>query len=256
VDSIVADPDCAIAYVNVRGKTAGRHIVPVIVSLPAGFSGLVGTIVQPRSISITLEKTAERTLDIDSQFTSPPPMGFRFGVPQILPIKAVIRGPTGKVDSVSQLAAAIDLDQPGMQSIDGDYAIVALDKGGMQIAGLEITPGRTHVHMELREAPVNRVVFVGVNAIGQPPFPYRVETIRIEPSTVTLAGRPEEVAKVGSIRTEPIQLANRTKTFTQKARIIAPEGLSLPDGGYVQVTVKIVSSPDTENKSPTTGTSD
>lgn len=242
INSIVAEPDAVTAHVNLIGKTAGIYTLPVIVRLPSGFAGLVGTLATPRKVSIKLEEKTDRTLSIGVQFVGSPPVGYRFGTPQIQPDKAVIKGIARDVASVSRLVVATDPGDSGAQSINGDFQIIAQDKYGSEVRSLELEPAKVHLHLDLLEAPANRVIFVSVNTVGRPPFPYKVESIEVQPDTVTVAGLPEQLANVSTLETEPIQLANRTKTFTQRVRISIPTGLTIAGGSDVRVTLKISSS--------------
>lgn len=242
INSIAADPDAAVAYVSLKDKMAGRHSLPVIVRLPTGLAGLVGTIATPRKVSVALERKIQRTLNIGTQFAGSPPVGYRFGTPKLSPGKAVISGIAKSIDAVGELVVVVELGDSGTQNIDGVFSIIAQDKYGNQIKGLEITPKKAHLKLELLESPANRVVFISVNTVGRPPFPYKIESITVEPDTVTVTGRPEQLEDINTLKTEPVYLGSRTKTFSQKVRIIAPADLTPADGRYVQVTVKIISS--------------
>ena len=241
VNSAAAEPDAITAYVNLRGKASGRHVMPVIVRLPEGFTGLVSGTPVPSEVPIRLGEKVQRTLKINVQFVGSPPVGYQFGAPQLSPSRAVVSGTAEHVNAVARLVAAVDTGGSPAGSIDGDFLVIAQGKDGEHVHGVDVTPEKVHLRMELLEAPASRAVFVSLDVVGQPPFPYKVSSVEVHPQTVTVVGRPERLMKVTTLRTEPVQLANRTKTFSQSVRVIAPPDLTLADGDYVRVTVRIAS---------------
>lgn len=248
IDSITAEPDTIAAYVNLQGKTAGRHVLPVIVRLPDGLIGLVTAIPAPREAAITLEEKVERTLKVGVEFINTPPVGYRFGTPQISPAQVILRGTAEHVKRTARLVVAVDTVASEKDGITGEFPVLALDKNGKPVQGVELSPEKVRLRLELLETPASRAVFISVDAVGQPPFPHKVVGIEVDPQTVTVTGRPEQLINITTLKTEPVQLANHTKSFSQQARIIAPPDLTLTDGKQVRVTVKI--EPETEPESP------
>lgn len=249
VDAVAAEPDSISAFVSLQGKGPGRHNLPVILKLPEGYVGLVNTVANPRRVQVIVSEEARRVLDVGVQFVGSPPVGYRFGIPQITPDRAVVSGVAQLVNRVARVAAIIDISGPNPGSVNSEFGLVALDAAGKQIQGVDIAPAKVHVRLDLLEAPASRAVFVSLNALGQPAFPYRVSDISVRPSTVTVRGRPESLVNVTTLKTEPIRLDNRTHTFSQRVRVIVPEGLSAVDTSHVRVTVRIekVPQPATEN---------
>jgi len=117
----------------------------------------------------------------------------------------------------------------------------------------EPTPKRTNVSTELLEAPASRAVFVGPDTAGQPSFPYKVGDIVVRPQTATVTGRPERLMNVTTLKTETVDLAGRTSTFSQRVRIVVPLGLTLAGSKYVSVTVKIEPAPEEPSREPNGG---
>jgi len=58
INSVTDRPDTITAYVDLAGRTAGRYTVPVIVTPPAGFAGLVSATPVPREVSVVLKEKA------------------------------------------------------------------------------------------------------------------------------------------------------------------------------------------------------
>jgi len=239
--SVVPDSEDITAYVSMAGKSAGRHSVPVIVKLPNGLSGLVTAAAIPKNVEITLVRKEDRTMDVGMQFIGSPPVGYRFGLPVFTPGKVVVSGKSELVGKVAQVVVMIDSATSDPQNIDTDLSVVPLDKTGKAVEGVEITPGKVHLCLGLLEAPASRAVFVGVDTVGRPPYPNEVRKIEITPQTITVTGKPEQLMDTTTIRTEPVQLSNRTKSFIQRVKVIAPSGLGIRGDSHVRVQVEIES---------------
>ena len=138
------------------------------------------------------------------------------------------------------MVVAVDTNDTSNGSIDDNFAVAALDADGKAVEGLALNPQKVHLRLELVEAPASRVVFISPEVSGQPPFPYKVSEINVEPQTISVTGRPEQLMNVTTIKTQPIQIAGHTKTFSQVVQVVAPRGLALTKGDSVRVTVRIV----------------
>ena len=237
VRTIVMDPDIISAYINIRGKTSGQYKLPIKVSMPQNFSATTTCDVVPDMVLVTVEGNAERAMQIDTQFAGNLPSNFRMGIPEVLPREAVVHGTMRSIDKVSRLVVFVDAS--GGSIIDGVYPVVALNKAGKQLSDLDITPGTVRVKCDLLQAPASRAVYLIPNVTGQPTFPYKVSAIGVHPQTLTVTGRPEVLAKLNTIETDPVRIEDHKKTFTQRVKIIAPEGTSISDTKYATVTIMI-----------------
>ncbi|MCL6630962.1 MAG: hypothetical protein K6U00_15310, partial [Armatimonadetes bacterium] len=193
VNTIAAEPDSISAYVSLEGKILGKHTVPVRVKLPDGYQGLVSAVPVPKEVQVVLENKAQRIMAINVQYSGSPPLGYKFGVPQLSPGKAIVSGRTAVVNKVAKLVINVDADSSAPSDIDGDFVVHAIDAHGKQVRGVELTPERVHLKLNLLEAPATRAVFVSIDTNGLPPFPYKVESISIKPQMVTVAGKPERL---------------------------------------------------------------
>jgi YbbR domain-containing protein len=247
VESLIAEPDTVSAYVKLRGQAAGQCVLPVKVEIPIGLKGLVHATASPHEVTINLDQKAQRTLPVDVQFVSPPPVGYRFGAPDVAPGKATVSGTAKQVNAVAQLVAEVESRGGYASGVDDELQLVAEDKDGNVMRGLEISPARVHVHLELLEAPASRIVFVSPDITGQPAFPYKVNSIEVSPQTISITGTADQLGSVTTLRTDAISVSGRTSDFTQRVRVLAPRGLAIGANRYVRVTVSIIS---TEPKLP------
>jgi len=239
IESLAAEPDAIMAYVNLQGKNPGRQVLPVIVRVPEGFLGLVTATPAPREVPVSVEERISRMMMVSVQFTGSPPVGYRFSRPALSPSRVAISGTAKQTSAVSQVILAVDTKFATDGSIDDYFAVSAVDEYGKAVKGLTLNPEKVHLHLDLVEAPASRVVFISPEIVGQPPFPCKVTSIEVSPQTISVTGRPEQLMNVTTIKTKPISIGSRTKTFSQVVPLLAPPGLSLVKGDAVRVTVKI-----------------
>lgn len=241
VESLIAEPDSVSAYVRLRGKSAGRHVLPARVEIPVGLKGLVHAKAIPKEVTVTLDEKAQRLLPVDVQFVSPPPVGYRFGAPAVTPRKVAISGTARQVNSVAQLVAEVASKGGNTGGIDDEFQVIAEDKDGNVLRGLDMSPAQVHVHLQLLEAPASRIVFISPDIVGQPPFPSKVGSIEVSPQTIAVTGRPDQLGSVTTLRTEPVSVAGHSSDFIQRVRVLAPKGLQIGDNRLIRVTVRIIS---------------
>ena len=162
-----------------------------------------------------------------------------YGVPRVSPSSVVAGGTASSVQKVANVVALVDIgiDQP--RSIDGDFNVVTVDKNGKVVEGVTLAPDRVHLRLDLLDAPGARTVFVSPKTVGMPPFPYRVVAIEVEPQSVMITGKGERLLASTAVSTEPIELNERTRSFSQRVKLIPPEGCSVSGAGSVLVNVRI-----------------
>jgi len=112
-------------------------------------------------------------------------------------------------------------------------------------------------HTRLRTVTGVQTCALPISIVGRPPFPYKVSNIDVQPQTVALNGRPEHLMRISTVGTETLNLSNRTRSFTQRLKIVPPPGTSISNGSRVQVSVQIAliqpeapSSPPKPNNEP------
>ncbi|HEY3298549.1 MAG TPA: CdaR family protein [Armatimonadota bacterium] len=241
IAAISAEQEEISAYVYLRGKPAGQHRIPVFVKLPEGFSG-VHKRVLTGTVDVVLTQKQQRQMDIEPMFLGVVPETYRFSVPTISPANATVYGTTDAVNSVSRLVVQVNAEKLSDNSAEGSYPVLALDSSNQPIAGIEIEPQTASVAFGTISEVSKRAVFVSLNTVGQPAFPYRVAGIEINPQAVIVSGKPSDLSKVDMIPTELLQLSARKQTFTQRLKLVTPAGITLAGNDAVDVTVKITSS--------------
>ncbi len=237
----LADTSVA-ASVELSHAHAGQNgPFPVHVTLPPELGSLVSADPQPSVVPLMLQAKSKRRLLISAAEPGTAPAGYAFRPPLVTPRRATIEGAHAAVNSVQQLIIQVDEDTIG--TVDDSFPIVALDRNDSPVEGLTITPPTAHVRIEMVRIPVSRTLLVSPTVTGAPAFPARVSDIQVSPPTLTVTGRSDRLAHVGTINTAAIDVSGATGDLVRQVACVPPSGLSLVGSGIVTVTVRIAAPP-------------
>jgi len=196
----------------------------------------------PHPVTLLLQLRRRRQLPISADDIGIAPASYAFTTPVITPREAVITGTREAVNSVVRLVAQADPDQTA-GAIDDDFTIVALDAAGSPVGDVTVTPPTAHVRMEMARALSRKTLIVSANVKGMLPAPYRFGNIEVAPATVVAEGRPEQLAPIGTLTTQPIDVSGATADVVRRVEPLIPPGVTLTPRGLVTVTVHVIAPP-------------
>jgi YbbR domain-containing protein len=134
---------------DLNGLSEGTHTVALSASL-LGPTGRI-TAIQPRQITVTLAKRAEKLVAINTVFTAPLPSDYQ--VEAIPDVEAVrVSGPQASVEAVAEIILKVSLaDQ--RQSFSRTFSLTALDAEGRTISDVKLEPAE--IMVQVRISPRN-----------------------------------------------------------------------------------------------------
>ncbi len=228
------------AWVDLSHARAGQT-PPLTVHL-AGLPANVSAERDPRPVALLLQPRRRRQLPISAADIGIAPAAYAFTPPVTTPREAVITGTREAVNSVVRLVAQADPDQTA-GAVDDDFTIVALDATGSPVGDVTVTPPTAHVRMELARALSRKTLIVSANVKGMLPAPYRFGNIEVAPATVVAEGRPEQLAPIGTLTTQPIDVSGATADVARRVQPLVPPGVTLSPRGPITVTVHVIAPP-------------
>lgn len=82
---------------------------------------------------------------------------------------------------------------------------------------------------------------VEVEVAGEPAFGYRIdkEQIELDPNTVLVEGPKEALEKMDVIKTEPVQLVGRVRSFRRTIKIQQPNGIRVIGDGIAEIQIPV-----------------
>lgn len=204
------------AVVDLSNYDVGVHDVPINVTRPDGIRVRSTT---PGTLRVELAPRATEAFAVEAVVQNRPPFLFQQRDPTVAVERATATGPQQYMDQVNRIIVPLDL-QSRTASFTEEFALQAVDAEGNPVPNIAIEPARTLVTVPIvTRIDVQRVLVTprleGLQAPG-----YTIENFDWNPKYVEIIS-PLEIT--GTLSTEPIDLTNRTESFTQTVRVINPD---------------------------------
>lgn len=226
------------AVVDLANLEAGEYELPI--SLQVNARPVKVESFNPSTVFVQLEELVEVTLPINLVQASSPPVGFDVGTPLINPNSTTISGPASLIEQISEVRAVLDISQD-RESIDRNIPLVALDKNGLRVNGVTLTPEIVNVKQELTQRGGYRNVSVKVVTDGQIASGYRLTNISANPLVVTVfSSDPELVNNLpGFIETLPVDLTDAERDLEVTIPLNVPAGILVVGESTIKVSIAI-----------------
>lgn len=201
------------ATADLSTLNAGLHPVPITVRGPRTVR-IRAT--NPAQINIRLAPRASRSFPVGSDVRSKPPFLFADKPPVIGAQQAIVAGPQDLVTQVARVVVPLELGGRTANYTD-NLPLVAEDQTGKPITGVTIDPATTSVSVVIAPRVDIQRVAVEPRFTGQQAPGYVVGDVNWDPKYVDVIA-PIQIT--GTLRTEPIDLTNRTESFTQTVKLL------------------------------------
>lgn len=225
------------ATVDVSGIAEGKQRLPVQLNLTRDILQDVQVEIIPPTVQVVLTKRITREFRIQCLFVNAPPEGYVYLSPIVFPETAVVSGARERVSQVQRLIVNAVPQKVG-DEVDDDLPIVAVDAENRPVSGVTIRPSHARVVLKLAPVSLTKTVLVTPVWKGKPDPSVAIEEIVIEPRTVVISGKPEVLAQVHSVETEPIDIDNLTSDITKNVALRQVDGAQLTTSS-VRVTVRV-----------------
>lgn len=239
VDVGVISPDSFRATVDLSRVVAEADGPPV--SVPVALIALDRRIeivdFVPQTVEVRLDPVEERQVPVDVTLGAVP-QGLELGTPQVVPLDVTVRGASSRVAAVRSVAARVPIDASAL-NVDRDVELVAVDADGNQVPNVQLEPPRARVRITVARQLANRTVPIVPDVVGEPAVGYQIESVSVEPLTVTVNGEEPLVTRMESVRTDPIDVTGREHDFEAKVPLSLPAEVNASGVGDVSVTVTI-----------------
>ncbi len=179
-------------------------------------------------IKVQIFQPTVKTLAVTALYPQKPPVGFRYGTPEVQPTKVRLIGRAEKINRITRLVVNAQPSGTGAK-IDGEFTVQARDNEDRPVEGIQMEPNAVRVVVPLQEEPPSKIVLVSADVSEPPTYPYTIADIRVEPSQLKLLGRPERLINIATISTEPISAKTFTQNQTVNIRLNTPPDIGLRD---------------------------
>lgn len=200
---------------------------------------------EPRTVRVAIDRIETRTVPVEVD-PGAIPQGLEIDDPVLSQDEVQVRGASSVVGQVDRAVARIRIDGSGID-FNNAVSLVAVDVAGQEVgAGLvDVEPETVSVQVDVRFTETTQTVPVRPDISGTPAPGFALESLSVVPSVVTLRGRPDVLANIGEVLTEPLNINGVSGDQDFETSLVLPEGTELaeePDGTAITVTVGIAPS--------------
>jgi YbbR domain-containing protein len=189
------------------------------------------------------ERISERSYRIALSVVNIPPQTIiASAIPSGVDVR--VRGPFTALRQVDpdKIEAVIDLQ--GAARGERLYRLAPEDINvAPEIEVIAISPGEVRIVLD---SVTEKVLPIAVNVTGTPAPGFGVADVTVEPRTARIAGPSGVLAKMTSVSTDPISVAERSASFSVPATVLADApGVRVREGQIVTVGIHIHALPTT-----------
>ena len=194
--------------------------------------------IQPDTIRVQLDRIDVRSVPVEID-TGDLPDGLEMDAPVVSADEVEIRGPASIIAQVDRALALITISASGIDVNEPvDLTLVDIEGQPVGTGLIDIDPETVSVQVDVRAVETQITVPVRPDIEPGAPAPgFALESLSVEPSTVTLVGLPEDLAEIDVVLTEPLSIDGVSADQEFEAELQLPAGSSLVDGDEPVVTV-------------------
>ncbi len=224
------------ALVNLAGKTEGEFYIPAEVKPPT--SSIKIKTVSPEKVKIGLEKIATEKLPVIVKFKGKANENFIPAMPVVSPDTVTITGPYSKLKEIE--SAAVEVDITGINNETTLILPVQFTvKNNADISDVQVNPSSCVVKITGNNPVISKTVPIIPKIVGQPFQGFGVESISLNPISLTLSGNAEDLSNINFIETMPIDTSGATETKTYPTTLNIPDGIKVRGSKDCAVTINI-----------------
>jgi YbbR domain-containing protein len=201
----------------------------------------------PRTLPVTLDTIATRSLPIQIQYQGLPPSGYGYSTPVLdnSTNQVTITGPQTTLQQIATTIIVVRLDNRKGNFHDVAPVVPQNASGGdVSTQNLQISPKTVGYTESIQQTTTVRTVAVVPPVTGQPSEGYVVAGITVSPAQVTLVGNQSVLDNApASIGTDAVDVSKATEDVSKTVSVQVPKNTSIVGDAHVKVTVRVTAIP-------------
>jgi YbbR domain-containing protein len=195
----------------------------------------------PAEQTVHLETVRTITLPVSLSVNGEPATGYQVGPPKVSPDQIELHGPDPSLSKVVSVTGSLNIE--GIREDQVEQVLVApRDADGRLVAGVQWSPDRVEVQVAVaRRIGYKPDVEVVPDLQISPAEGYRLGSVAVDPSLVTLKGPPSVLQQMpGFVKTFPISVTGATQDLVQNTPLTVPASIVVVGVDFVTVTVEVL----------------
>jgi len=195
----------------------------------------------PSRQTVHLEYLKTVTLPVTIEIQGQIAIGYQSFDAVVLPSVVEVHGPEPLLVGVVSMSGSVNVDGARADVVE-KVRVIPLDAEGRLVSGLDWTPAQVEVRVGVRRRLGYKPdVEVVPDLRGDPALGYRLGSVSVDPSTVTLAGVPAVLDELpGFVETLPISVTGATAELLEHSPLKVPNTVVVVGVDYVTVTVEVL----------------
>ena len=192
---------------------------------------------EPQMVDVILAPAASIEKDVKLETKGTLGKGYQAGEPEFSKSNVKVEGPQQILDQVNKVVAPIEFNNE-MSEIKTKIKLEAHDSNNNKIKKVKIIPEEIEVTIPIEKEENEKTVGVKANIINSPPGNSSIQKIEVDPSTVTIKGKSEDLENINNIETNSIDAS----TLTDDKNILTidlnlPADIDIEGDNIVEVTI-------------------
>ncbi len=188
-------------------------------------------------VQVEIDTVITEARAVQAQLRGRPAEGFAARGWQVQPNEVKVTGPASSVKRVASVVAVVDVSESGAP-LKRDVVAQARDENNFPVDSVEIEPAKVTVNVDIqwvntKTVPINPV-------IGTPPSGWRLASVSVSPTSVTLSGSGQALAAVDAVNTSRVDVADLRGTSAYSVPLDLPPGVQTVGAASARVTVALV----------------
>ncbi|MGI6239338.1 MAG: YbbR-like domain-containing protein, partial [Christensenellales bacterium] len=218
-------------------RTAGTQAVPLKATTSHGSVANI----YPSSLTLTFETLDARAIPVNVLLSGGEDEAYWHNVSRINPQQITVTGATSLVQSVNY--AIVNCDVAGRaESFTTAQTFILVDGTGAEVAQTMLNRSASSITVGVDVYPTKDIeISAAVDDIllGQVAPGYQIESISVQPESVTVAADPELLGAIDKLIIQPIEIDAPSQSFTKRATIAGLTDFKYISSEQVYVTVQI-----------------
>ena len=218
-------------------RAAGTREVPLKAS--TSYGRVVRII--PDTVTLTFEPLDSRQIPINAQIGGTQQENYWYNVVRCNPSTLTVSGASSVVQSIARANVVVDVSNADSSYI-APVKYVLLDENGEEINQPMLNRSASSISVSVDVYPTREIPIATDPAkvlIGQLAPGYVVESVSVQPQTITIAAEEELLESIEELQIEPISIDGASQSFSTRAAVSTLSGFKSISANEVYVTITI-----------------
>lgn len=189
-----------------------------------------------RRVQVEIDTVITEARAVQAQLRGRPADGFAAKGWQVQPNEVKVTGPASSVKRVEGVFAVVDVSAAGA-AVKRDVVAQARDANNFPVSDVVVEPARVTVTVSVEMVNTKTVPIRPV--IGPAPSGWRLDTVTVLPTSITLSGSGEALAAIDSVNTSRIDISELRGTSAYSVPLDVPSGVQAVGAASARVSVTL-----------------